>query len=292
MCLISIAAACGSAYLQGFFDSIADGAGKVVSVSVSAGLLLAVGIANLWGAVHSATAGEEHSGVMARCCPLLLSAIDAEWKMLLLGFLFGLGFETSSEVALLALAAMGPSQGIPPAATLVLPLLFASGMSLIDTLDGMIMSWAYGAASGGAGGRQLYNLILTVASSLIAIGIGIVELLGCAQARLDLQGPFWDVVALANANFEYVGYFVIGFFAISMLGALAAFTCPARLACLPVCEPPATADAEAEADDAAYAYASPWPAAVVAPAPAATRAKAPAAAMAGGSAEYMLVEGP
>ena len=121
---------------------------------------------------------------------------------------------------------MGPSQGIPPAATLVLPLLFAGGMSLVDTMDGMLMSFAYGAAAAHPGGRQLYNLILTMASSLIAIGVGVVELLGCAQTRLELDGPFWDGVAFLNSHFEFCGYVVIGFFAISMLAALAAFTCP------------------------------------------------------------------
>ena len=136
--------------------------------------------------------------------------------MLLLGFLFGLGFETSSEVALLALAGMSPAQGIPPAATLILPLLFAGGMSLIDTVDGMVMSWAYGRAQAQGSGRQFYNLTLTVASSLIAIGVGVVELLGFAQDRLDLHGPFWSVVEAINDNFEYVGYFVICFFAVSI----------------------------------------------------------------------------
>lgn len=235
VCLICVAAACGSAYLQAFFDGVFHGVGGIISMTVSAGLLLAVGVANLLGAAHSMHASHkegggggqhEHGGLVARCCPMLLRAIDSEWKMLCLGFLFGLGFETSSEVALLALAAMSGGAGIPPAATLILPLLFAGGMSLVDTLDGMIMSFAYHSAAQGHGGRQSYNLILTVASSVIAISVGVLELLGCAQVTLGLTGPLWDVVATINDNFEYVGYFVIGFFAVSMLGALAAFACP------------------------------------------------------------------
>lgn len=170
-------------------------------------------------------------GLFARCCRGLLATIDSEWKMYLLGFMFGLGFETSSEVALLALAAMSPSQGIPPACTLVLPLLFASGMSMIDTLDGLLMSWAYGFAikDGGAGdvasGHRLFNLYLTAASSVIAIVVGVIEVLGCVQhANEELQGPFWDVIASINDNFEYVGYGIIAFFGISTLAALAALT--------------------------------------------------------------------
>ena len=243
VCLICVAAACGSAYIQAFFDSVAGDVGGLVSVIVSAGLLLAVGIANLVGTLQAMAAQHkgqphDHGGIVARCCPVLLKAIDSEWKMVLLGFLFGMGFETSSEVALLALAAMGPSQGIPPAATLILPALFAGGMSLVDTMDGMLMSFAYGAAAAHPGGRQLYNLILTLASSFIAIFVGVVELLGCAQSRLGLEGGLWDGVAYLNAHFELCGYVVIGFFALSMLAALAALTWPQSKAdaaqCLPV----------------------------------------------------------
>ena len=235
VCLICVAAACGSAYLQAFFDGVAHGVGGIISVLVSAGLLLAVGIANLIGALQTLQRegkdeddghGHEHGGLVARCCPMVLRAVDAEWKMVLLGFLFGLGFETSSEIALLALAAMAGGDGIPPAATLILPLLFAGGMSLVDTLDGMVMSFAYRAAAQTPGGRQVYNLILTIASSAIAISVGVIELFGCVQSALDLHGPLWDAVEAVNANFEYVGYFVIGFFAVSMFAALTTFACP------------------------------------------------------------------
>jgi high-affinity nickel-transport protein len=145
-----------------------------------------------------------------------------------------------SQVALLALAAMGPSQGIPPYATLVLPVLFAGGMSLVDTIDGMVMSWAYKSAASDPAGRQVYNLTLTLASSVIAISVGVVELLGCAQEHLELHGAGWDAVAWLNDNFEYVGYFVIGFFAASMLAALCAYACPRRPA-LSACAPSAAA---------------------------------------------------
>ena len=227
VCLICTAAACGSGYLQELFDGALGQWGSLVSTIVSAGLLLAVGVANLFATLPAILAsGTEHShehdhgGLFARCCPMLLRAIDTEWKMVLLGFVFGLGFETSSEIALLALAAMGPSQGIPAAATLVLPLLFAGGMSLVDTMDGMLMSFAYGAAAENPGGRMIYNLVLTIASSLIAIGIGMVELLGCVQSRLDVEGPFWDAVAYTNEHFELLGYVVIGFFALSMVAGM------------------------------------------------------------------------
>jgi len=169
--------------------------------------------------------GHEHGGLITRCCPVLIRAVDAEWKMCVVGFLFGLGFETSSEVALLALAALSPTNGIPPAATLVLPLLFAGAMSLVDTLDGLMMYWAYGFAVTNPGGRQLYNLYLTAVSSLIAVAVGTIELLGCLQRQLALEGGFWEGVERLNNNFEYVGYAIIGFFALSAAAALAHARC-------------------------------------------------------------------
>ena len=253
VCIICVAAAIGSEYVHDVAHEL-GGAGAVVTVTVSAGLLLAVGVANLISAVlicrssgsKDGQPDHEHGGLVTRCCPFLLNSIDAEWKMLLLGFLFGLGFETSSEVALLALAGMSPAQGIPPAATLILPLLFAGGMSLIDTVDGMVMSWAYGRAQAQGSGRQFYNLTLTVASSLIAIGVGVVELLGFAQDRLDLHGPFWSLVEAINDNFEYVGYFVICFFAVSMVMAFAAFACPRPRRLLDACVTNTCGPAQAE----------------------------------------------
>ena len=235
VCMMSIATVCGSAWLQQHLDSKESNTGKMIATFVSAGLLLTIGLAN--GALamssaahrHSEGAGEEHGhshgGLIARCCPTLFRFVDAEWKMAIVGFLFGLGFETSSEVALLALAAMSPTEGIPAVATLVLPLLFAGAMSFVDTLDGLMMYWAYGFAAASPAGRQFYNLYLTVVSSVVAIGVGSVEVLGCIQHVYDLDGGFWDAVALVNDNFEYVGYSIIAFFALSALGALLAVRC-------------------------------------------------------------------
>lgn len=204
VCIICVATACGAEYLQN--SGLFEGVGAMVSTAVSASVLFLIGTANLVALLssrkHTSDGGHSHAhaqGVIARCCPTVLGLVDAEWKMFGLGFFFGLGFETSSEVALLALAAMSPGQGIPPLATLLLPLLFAGGMSLIDTLDGLLMSWAYGYATT-TSGRVDYNSFLTVASSMIAIAVGGVELLGCIQSQLKLGGPFWSVVESINDN--------------------------------------------------------------------------------------------
>lgn len=245
VCLICVATACGAEYMQ--HSGLFEGVCAVISTAVSSSILLLIGSANLFtllvarGDRHGGSHGEDargghtHSiGLVARCCPSVMRLIDAEWKMFGLGFFFGLGFETSSEVALLALAAMSPSQGIPPIATLLLPLLFAGGMSLIDTLDGLLMSWTYSYASSNEG-RAEYNVYLTIASSVIAIGVGLIELLGCFQVQFDLHGPLWSVVAFVNDNFEYVGYAIIAFFVVSAAAVVALITCPASGGCSSSC---------------------------------------------------------
>jgi high-affinity nickel-transport protein len=169
-------------------------------------------------------------GVFARCCPKLFGAVDTPFKMYPIGFLFGLGFDTASEVALLGLTAMGSSTStygaIPAWAIMVLPCLFAAGMSLIDTLDGMMMMWAYSWAQLDPARRIFFNLFLTCVSAFIALVVAVVEILGLLQAQLDLTGSwFWDSIASINDNFEYVGYSILGFFAASCLVAAAAFKC-------------------------------------------------------------------
>mmetsp|Transcript_42417 Transcript_42417/g.133842 ORF Transcript_42417/g.133842 Transcript_42417/m.133842 type:complete len:375 (-) Transcript_42417:120-1244(-) len=229
--MICVATACGAGYLK--HSGVFEGVGAVVSTAVSASVLFLIGFVNLLSllAAHrsSASAGHTHStSFIERCFPKLLEAIDSPAKMAGLGFLFGLGFETSSEVALLALSAMSPAQGIPPACTLVLPLLFAGGMSLIDTLDGLAMSYAYRAAAR-AGSRATFNTYLTAASSLIAVAIGTIELLGLAQREWDIRGGvFWHLIATLNANFEIMGYSIMAFFCVSVLAAGVAWTCPMR----------------------------------------------------------------
>jgi len=170
------------------------------------------------------------SGLVSRCCPAVFNAVDSEVAMYGVGFLFGLGFETSSEVALLALATMAPSSETPTFCALLLPALFAAGMSLIDTIDGVMMFWAYSWSASQPGGRDCYNLFLTSVSSAIAIGIGTVEVLGCLQHELHKEGVFWDAIQAINDNFEYVGYSIILFFALSGLAALGVWAVRSRRA--------------------------------------------------------------
>ena len=164
-------------------------------------------------------------GCFTRCCPHLFGAVDASWKMYPIGFLFGLGFDTASEVALLGLTAMNSST-IPPALILVLPLLFAAGMSLIDTLDGILMLYAYSWASVDKKRRLFFNLYLTIVSASIAIIVASIEVLGLVSSEFNYtEGWFWSRINSINAHFEYVGYSILGFFGVSMVCATVVFKC-------------------------------------------------------------------
>mmetsp|Transcript_76648 Transcript_76648/g.135729 ORF Transcript_76648/g.135729 Transcript_76648/m.135729 type:complete len:387 (+) Transcript_76648:29-1189(+) len=167
-------------------------------------------------------------GILANCCPGLFKFVDSPQHMCPIGFLFGLGFDTASEVGLLALAVLGSKEGIPALWILVLPLLFSSGMALIDTLDGMLMLWAYGWAAVDPAKTFYFNLFLTASSALIALFIGLIETLGCFQEQFQLTNPFWDFVASMNNSSEFVGYSIIAFFVISSIVALACYQYAAR----------------------------------------------------------------
>jgi high-affinity nickel-transport protein len=136
--------------------------------------------------------------------------IDASWKMYPLGILFGLGFDTATEVGLLALAAGVATHQVPFLAVISLPILFAAGMSLMDTADGAFMSHAYGWAFSNPVRKVYYNITVTSLSVAVALVIGSVELLQVLSAKLGLSDGFWGWI---NAlDFGKLGYAVVGLF--------------------------------------------------------------------------------
>ncbi len=149
-------------------------------------------------------------GLMSRAFGRFFRLIDASWKMYPLGFLFGLGFDTATEVGLLALAAGVASHAVPPIAILALPILFAAGMSLMDTLDGAFMSQAYGWAFSNPVRKIYYNITVTSVSVAVALVIGTVELLQVVSLRLELSGGFW--AWLQRLDLGTLGYAVVGVF--------------------------------------------------------------------------------
>ncbi|WP_404321894.1 HoxN/HupN/NixA family nickel/cobalt transporter [Arthrobacter luteolus] len=147
-------------------------------------------------------------GFITRILRPLLKTIDRPGKMYAVGFLFGLGFDTASEIALLVLAGTGAATGLPWYAILCLPLIFAAGMSLFDTLDSAVMVRAYGWASVNAIRKVYYNLTITGLSVMIAVIIGGIELVGLLNEKLGLQDPLTGWVA--GIDLENVGYIIVG----------------------------------------------------------------------------------
>jgi high-affinity nickel-transport protein len=130
-----------------------------------------------------------------------------------LGFLFGLGFDTASEIGLLGISAAQGSAGLSTWSILVFPALFTAGMSLIDTTDGVLMVQTYGWAFIKPVRKLYYNLTMTLISIVVALLIGGVEALGLLANKLGLEGSFWDLVDQVNGSFGLLGYLIIGVFA-------------------------------------------------------------------------------
>jgi len=156
----------------------------------------------------------------------LASRISSSWHMYPLGLLFGLGFDTATEVGLLALAGGVASHRVPLIGVMSLPLLFTAGMSLGDTAGGVLMSRAYGWAFSNPLRRTFYNLTVTGLSVVVALLIGTVELLQVTTRALELHGGFWSFAA--NLDLGRVGYAITGLFVLAWAVAAIAWKC-ARL---------------------------------------------------------------
>jgi nickel/cobalt transporter (NiCoT) family protein len=158
-------------------------------------------------------------GLMNRFLGPLARRVDAPWKMYPIGFLFGLGFDTATEVALLVLAGTAVVGGLPFYAILSLPILFAAGMSLFDTADGCFMNFAYDWAFAKPVRKVYYNLTITGLSVFVAVFIGAIELLGLLAQETNLSGSFWSF--LDNFNINTAGFVIVGVFVVTWAIALA-----------------------------------------------------------------------
>src|SRR5690242_6129495 len=158
-------------------------------------------------------------GLMNRILGRFARRVDAPWKMYPVGFLFGLGFDTATEVALLVLAGTAVVGGLPFYAILSLPILFAAGMCLLDTADGCFMNFAYDWAFARPARKIFYNLTITGLSVFVAVFIGGVEVLGLVAQNAGLSGTFWSF--LAGFNINKAGFVVVGVFVVTWAVALA-----------------------------------------------------------------------
>ena len=204
--------------------------GGIIGTSVSALFLFAIAAMNLfvlrgvWRAFRRARRGEAcrdddadllavGGGPLAHIARPLFRLVGKSWHMYPLGFLFGLGFDTASEIGLMGIAAAQAARGMPVWSILVFPVLFTAGMSLVDTADSMLMSGAYGWAFAKPVRKLYYNLTVTLVSVLIAALVGGIEALGLIAGQLRLKGGLWDVVASLSEHFGMLGYGIVAIFA-------------------------------------------------------------------------------
>lgn len=231
--IATIAIAATSMALQGPFARFRS-VGSTVGTLVSALFLLTIAVMNLfilasiYRTFHRVRGGgrfvEEDlntllagSGLLARIFRPLFGMIRQSWHMYPLGFLFGLGFDTATEIGLLGISAAEASKGLPIWSILVFPALFTAGMSLIDTADSMLMLGAYGWAFTTPIRRLYYNMTITFVSVVVALLVGGIEALGLLAQKLRLTGAFWDGIATLNDNFGNIGYLIVAVFVASWL---------------------------------------------------------------------------
>jgi high-affinity nickel-transport protein len=160
-------------------------------------------------------------GWLSRLFRPMFNLIRSSWNMYPLGFLFGLGFDTATEIGLLGIAAAEASKGLSLWSVLVFPVLFAAGMSLIDTTDNVLMLGAYGWAFLKPVRKLYYNLTITSVSVVIALAVGGIEALGLLADKLRLTGGVWGLVGKLNNNFGALGYCIIVLFGASWILSIA-----------------------------------------------------------------------
>jgi high-affinity nickel-transport protein len=201
--------------------------GGYIGASVSGTFLVLIGLLNLFvlldilGVFRAMKRGAyneqkleqalQNQGLMSRFfLKRVGDRIDASWKMYPLGVLFGLGFDTATEIGLLALAAGVATHHVPFLAVISLPIIFAAGMSLMDTADGAFMSHAYGWAFSNPLRKVYYNITVTSLSVAVALIVGTIELLQVTAAKFSLSGGFWTF--LGSLDFGKLGYGVVALF--------------------------------------------------------------------------------
>jgi len=235
--VVILAAAVIAGTAQAFNFEHLKGYGGIISTSVSALFLFVIAAMNLlifrsvWRTFHHVRGGGDYvdedfdlllnkRGFASRLFRPLFRLISKSWHMYPLGFLFGLGFDTATEVALLGISATQAAKGLSIWTIMVFPALFAAGMSLIDTTDGILMLGAYEWAFVKPIRKLYYNLTITLLAVVIAVLIGGIEALGLMKDQLNLTGGVWNFVGLLNDNFNNLGFIIIGLFIVAWVGSI------------------------------------------------------------------------
>jgi len=234
--LAAAAIAATTSALNNHFERFKD-VGGIVGTLISASFLFVIAMANLiilqgiWRTWRHVRAGGRfvdddfdillnNRGLLARFFRPLFRLVARGWHMFPLGFLFGLGFGTATEVTLLGISATEVANGLSVWSIMVFPALFAAGMSLIDTTDGVLMLGAYNWAFLKPMRKLYYNLIITFVSVVVAVLIGGIETLGLIGDQFDLTGWFWEAIGALNDNFNGLGFFIIGVFIAAWIGSI------------------------------------------------------------------------
>jgi len=232
---LSVVLAITATALQGNFEALKT-FGAVAGTLVSALFLFAIAAANVivlvsiyrvFTTVKSGGAFVEEDldivlanrGLLGRLFRRFFRAVDASWKMYPIGVLFGLGFDTATEVGLLGISASQAAQGMSIWSILVFPALFTAGMTLIDTTDSVLMLGAYGWAFVKPIRKLYYNMTITAASVVVAVVVGGLETLNLIGDQLGLTdgGGFWGAIGSLNDNFGLLGFAIVGLFVVAWL---------------------------------------------------------------------------
>jgi len=233
----SIAIAATALALRHRFEAVGE-VGGVIGTLVSTLFLFGIAIANLivlrsiYQAFRRVRRGEPYveedfdmllgsRGLLSRLFRPIFRMIRRSWHMYPLGILFGLGFDTATEIGVLGISAVQASKGLSLWSILVFPALFAAGMSLVDTTDNILMLGAYGWAFVKPIRKIYYNMTITLVSVIVAFAVGGIEALGMFAGHFHLAGPFWGLVGKLNENFGTLGYFIIGLFVFSWVVSVA-----------------------------------------------------------------------
>lgn len=201
--------------------------GSLIGTAVSATFLLAMALVNLvilrgvWRNFQALKNGQvtrddiplpASGGVMNWLFGATFRLVNKSWQMYLVGFLFGLGFDTATEIGVLGISAASASNGMSVWSIMIFPALFASGMALVDTLDNLLMVGAYGWAFNKPQRKLYYNMTITGTSVVVALFIGGLEALGLLMDKFALSGGLWDRISAVNDNLGNAGFVVVGLF--------------------------------------------------------------------------------
>jgi len=226
--LTSVAVVLTAGAFKNKFNSFSS-LGSVIGTCVSAGFLLILGVVNIvifikiYKTFKRVKDTEIYSdedlnillskrGLFSRIFRPLFGMIRCSWQMLPIGFLFGLGFDTSTEVAAIGIAATQAVKGLSIWSIMIFPALFTVGMTLVDTTDGVLMLGAYRWAFITPIRKLYYNLTITGVSIIVALVVSGIEALGLLGDQLALKGEFWGFISSLNENFNSIGFFIMGVF--------------------------------------------------------------------------------